>query len=99
MKATGIVRRIDDLGRIVIPKEIRATMGVKEGDPLELYTDGDGFYFRKYIPDILENALEVINEIANQTPADFSYYDFTKEQKDKLKKKVKEIQDIIKEEK
>lgn len=42
MKATGIVRRIDDLGRIVIPKEIRRTLEVKEGDPLELYLDNEG---------------------------------------------------------
>ena len=49
MKATGIVRRIDDLGRIVIPKEIRRTMRIREGDPLEIYTDRDGgVIFRKY---------------------------------------------------
>ena len=42
MKATGIVRRIDDLGRVVIPKEIRRTMRIREGDPLEVYTDADG---------------------------------------------------------
>jgi AbrB family transcriptional regulator (stage V sporulation protein T) len=40
MKATGIVRRIDELGRVVIPKEIRRTMRIHEGDPLEIYTDG-----------------------------------------------------------
>ena len=39
MKATGIVRRIDDLGRVVIPKEIRRTLRIKEGDPLEIFTD------------------------------------------------------------
>ncbi|MBP9987940.1 MAG: AbrB/MazE/SpoVT family DNA-binding domain-containing protein [Ruminococcus sp.] len=49
MKVTGIVRRIDDLGRVVIPKEIRRTLNIKEGDPLELYTDNDGgIVFRKY---------------------------------------------------
>ena len=49
MKATGIVRRIDDLGRIVIPKEIRRTMRIREGDPLEIYTDKDGgVIFKKY---------------------------------------------------
>lgn len=49
MKATGIVRRIDDLGRVVIPKEIRRTMRIREGDPLEIYTDRDGeVIFRKY---------------------------------------------------
>ena len=42
MKATGIVRRIDDLGRVVIPKEIRRTMRIREGDPLEIYTEKDG---------------------------------------------------------
>ena len=42
MKATGIVRRIDDLGRVVIPKEIRRTMRIREGDPLEIYTTRDG---------------------------------------------------------
>lgn len=51
MKATGIVRRIDDLGRVVIPKEIRRTMRIREGDPLEIYTSGDGeVVFRKYSP-------------------------------------------------
>ena len=51
MKATGIVRRIDDLGRIVIPKEIRRTMRIREGDPLEIYTDRDGeVIFKKYSP-------------------------------------------------
>ena len=51
MKATGIVRRIDDLGRVVIPKEIRRTMRIREGDPLEIYTDTDGeVIFKKYSP-------------------------------------------------
>ncbi len=51
MKATGIVRRIDDLGRVVIPKEIRRTMRIREGDPLEIYTDKDGeVIFKKYSP-------------------------------------------------
>ena len=51
MKATGIVRRVDDLGRIVIPKEIRRTLRIREGDPLEIYTEKDGgVIFRKYSP-------------------------------------------------
>ena len=49
MKATGIVRRIDDLGRVVIPKEIRRTMRIREGDPLEIYTSAGGeVIFKKY---------------------------------------------------
>lgn len=51
MKATGIVRRIDDLGRIVIPKEIRRTMRIKEGDPLEIFVDREGeVILKKYSP-------------------------------------------------
>ncbi|KZE36113.1 stage VI sporulation protein D [Bhargavaea cecembensis] len=51
MRATGIVRRIDDLGRIVIPKEIRRTMRIREGDPLEIFTDRDGeVILKKYSP-------------------------------------------------
>ncbi|WP_340397772.1 AbrB/MazE/SpoVT family DNA-binding domain-containing protein [Paenibacillus sp. FSL E2-0202] len=50
MKATGIVRRIDDLGRVVIPKELRRTLGVANGDPLEIFVDGDKVILRKYSP-------------------------------------------------
>lgn len=51
MKATGIVRRIDDLGRVVIPKEIRRTMRIREGDPLEIFVDRDGeVILKKYSP-------------------------------------------------
>lgn len=62
MKATGIVRRIDDLGRVVIPKEIRRTMRIREGDPLEIYTNSDGeVIFKKYsaISEMSENAVYV----------------------------------------
>lgn len=51
MKATGIVRRIDDLGRVVIPKEIRRTLRIREGDALEIFTDSQGgVIFKKYSP-------------------------------------------------
>ena len=51
MKATGVVRRIDDLGRVVIPKEIRRTLRIKEGDPLEIFTDKEGeVILKKYSP-------------------------------------------------
>ena len=62
MKATGIVRRIDDLGRVVIPKEIRRTMRIREGDPLEIYTNSEGeVIFKKYsaISEMSENAYYV----------------------------------------
>ncbi|BFH14538.1 AbrB family transcriptional regulator [Paenibacillus dendritiformis] len=48
MKATGIVRRVDELGRIVIPKELRRTMGIGEQEPMEIYTDGDRIVLKRY---------------------------------------------------
>ena len=50
MKSTGVVRRIDELGRVVIPKEIRRTLRIKEGDPLEIFTDRDELMLKKYSP-------------------------------------------------
>ena len=51
MKATGIVRRIDDLGRVVVPKEIRRTLRIREGDPVEIFTDSEGkIILKKYSP-------------------------------------------------
>lgn len=61
MKATGIVRRIDDLGRVVIPKEIRRTLRIREGDPLEIFTDRDGeVILKKYSP------ISELNEFATE---------------------------------
>ena len=70
MKATGIVRRVDDLGRIVIPKEIRRTLRIREGDPLEIYTEKDGgVIFRKYSPmgDLQEFATQMCEAIGGAT--------------------------------
>ena len=50
MKSTGVVRRIDELGRIVIPKEIRKNMRIKSGDNLEIFLEGDNILLRKYSP-------------------------------------------------
>lgn len=66
MKATGIVRRIDDLGRVVIPKEIRRTLRIREGDPLEIYTDREGeVILKKYSPisDLGEFATEYVESL------------------------------------
>ena len=70
MKATGIVRRVDDLGRIVIPKEIRRTLKIREGDPLEIYTEKDGgVIFRKYSPmgDLQDFAAQMCEAIGTNT--------------------------------
>ena len=70
MKATGIVRRVDSLGRVVIPKEIRHTLRIKEGAPLEIYTDKDGAVtFRKYSPlgDLQDFAGHICESIRKNT--------------------------------
>ncbi len=70
MKATGIVRRIDDLGRIVIPKEIRKTMHIREGAQLEIFTDTDGgVIFRKYSPmgELDESVIDYAETVAKIT--------------------------------
>lgn len=70
MKATGIVRRIDDLGRVVIPKEIRRTFRIKVGDPLEIYTEKDGgVIFRKYSPmgDLQDFAAQICDSMGKNT--------------------------------
>ncbi|MBR1654196.1 MAG: stage V sporulation protein T [Clostridia bacterium] len=70
MKATGVVRRIDDLGRVVIPKEIRKTLRIKEGDPLEIFTDKEGeIILKKYSPigELSEFATEYAETLAKTT--------------------------------
>lgn len=70
MKATGIVRRIDDLGRVVIPKEIRRTMRIREGDPLEIFTDKDGeLIFKKYSPigELTDFASQICDSLRRST--------------------------------
>ena len=72
MKATGIVRRIDDLGRVVIPKEIRRTMRIREGDPLEIFTDKDGeLIFKKYSPigELTDFAAQICDSMRRSTDA------------------------------
>jgi AbrB family transcriptional regulator (stage V sporulation protein T) len=70
LKATGVVRRIDDLGRIVIPKEIRRTLRIREGDPLEIFTDKDGeIILKKYSPigELSEFAAQYAETLAKTT--------------------------------
>ena len=68
MQDTGIVRRIDELGRVVIPKELRRTLRIREGDPLEIYTQNDQLVFKKYSPaGLAENASAVADGIKEIT--------------------------------
>lgn len=78
MKATGIVRRIDDLGRVVIPKEIRRTMRIREGDPLEIYTSNDGeVIFKKYSPinELSEGAVQAAEVVQKLSGAPVVVFD------------------------
>lgn len=61
MKSTGIIRRIDDLGRVVIPKEIRRALRIREGDPLELFTVQGGVCFKKYNP--ISDARDIVKSL------------------------------------
>ena len=72
MKATGIVRRIDDLGRVVIPREIRRNLGIIEGDPLEVFIDGKTVIFKKYRPsteELAEECAKFVNKVRNNITA------------------------------
>lgn len=68
MKATGIIRRIDDLGRVVIPKEIRRTLRIREGDPLEIFLEEDCICFKKYsaLGSLDEDTLKIAQTMAQQ---------------------------------
>ena len=65
MVSTGIVRRIDELGRIVIPKEIRRRFKIKEGDPLEIFVSDDGIVVKPYLDDATREGSDLLDELSN----------------------------------
>lgn len=78
MKATGIVRRIDDLGRVVIPREVRRALHIKEGDPLEIFTTDNGVCFKKYeahISRLTDACMPIIHAAMEQGLTIDLYYD------------------------
>ena len=80
MKANGIVRRIDDLGRIVIPREIRRSIGIKEGDPLEIFADDKTIIFKKYrtsTEKLAEECAKFVNKVRNNIASIGCYGDST----------------------
>ncbi|MDD2215157.1 MAG: stage V sporulation protein T [Eubacteriales bacterium] len=106
MKATGIVRRIDDLGRVVIPKEIRRTMRIREGDPLEIYTDREGgVILKKYSPinelnqfagEFIDSAYSILGDAMVVTDTDQVVAVSGGSRKDYLDKRIStEIEKII----
>lgn len=87
MKTTGIIRRVDDLGRIVIPKEIRRTLNIKEGDPLEIYVNNNMVCFKNYKYQAVEDACqEVLNASADLVNT---------EQRDAIVAHLKAIRELI----
>lgn len=75
MKCTGIIRRVDDLGRIVIPKEIRRQLHIREGDPLELYIDGDDIVWKKYSPLHLGRYVDCAAAVLGRNGLTYAIYD------------------------
>jgi len=66
MVATGIVRRVDELGRVVIPREIRRALRIHDGDPLEMYRDGMNLVLRKYEPEDITESAETLKEYLDE---------------------------------
>ena len=90
MRATGIVRRVDDLGRVVIPKEIRRSMGIREGEPLEIYLENDAVIFRRYSYKLTAEVARVAELVENYCNADTETIHL-------LTEKFLEISEILKE--
>lgn len=92
MKATGIIRRIDDLGRVIIPKEIRRNCKIREGDPLEIFLeDSGGIVFKKYNPNYLDDLVFTLQSAAD-------YYDNYEDNRaiaGQLKKIAKEVDALL----
>ena len=92
MKATGIVRRIDDLGRVVIPKEIRRTASIREGDPLEIFLNEDGaVVFRKYNPTYRDDLMDALQSAAYY----YDNYEDDRATAEQLRKIAKEIDTLL----
>ena len=91
MVTTGIVRRIDELGRVFIPKEIRERFHIKDGDPLEIFTEDDKIIFRKYdVSDGKEEAVETLQKWLWDDPSDDTFTQVERMMFDLLLKKIAE---------
>ena len=91
MKATGTVRRIDDLGRVVIPKEIRRACNIREGDPLEIFLQDGEIVFRKYNPDYRDDLMATLQDAADY----YDNYENDRATAEQLRKIAKEIDALL----
>nr|DAE53206.1 MAG TPA: stage V sporulation protein T [Caudoviricetes sp.] len=94
MKATGIVKRVDDLGRIVIPKTVRRTMGIAEGTQLELFTENGTLIYKKYVAEnelggMVSNLMEAVEDMC---------VDLGPEKTGGIRRHIRDIQNILKQE-
>lgn len=92
MKSTGIVRRIDDLGRIMLPKEIRRRLGISEGTAIELFISDEGVVLKKYYP---ENELFEMAQILMEYVEDICV-DLGPEKTGDIRRHIREIQNLLK---
>jgi AbrB family transcriptional regulator (stage V sporulation protein T) len=109
MQETGMVRRIDELGRVVIPKEMRRTLRIREGDPLEIYTDKEQLIFKKYSPvstintyaeAVADGIEELTEKVCIVTDNDAVVYVSKGKMKDTIGNKItKDLENILKERK
>lgn len=95
MKATGIVRRMDDLGRVVIPKEIRRAMRIETGSPMEIFTDGDAVCFKLYRPYGEHDWEKVFKALKPIIPSPFVLLNAYKETEQQSSKYAGEPTDIV----
>ena len=91
MKATGIVRLIDDLGRVLIPKEIRRTCNIREGDPLEIFLEDGAVVFKKYNPDYRDDLMATLQDAADY----YDNYEYDRATAEQLRKIAKEIDALL----
>lgn len=93
MKATGIIRRMDDLGRVVIPKEIRRNLGIREGDPLEIFIENEYVCFSKYQSNKITRVLDAFQSLADfaEDEGGFRMRNLVLELQAEVEEKLKEI--------
>ena len=91
MKATGIVRRIDDLGRVVIPKEARRACNIREGDPLEIFLQDGAVVFKKYSPTYRDDLMATLQDAADY----YDNYEDDRATAEQLRKIAKEINALL----
>ena len=90
MNATGIIRRVDDLGRIVLPKEVRRKVGISEGTPMEIFTSDEGIVLKKYYP---ENELEGMTKNLMEAVEDMCV---DPKKTGDIRRHIREIQNLLK---